>query len=118
MSRQKRRIKPRETEYMSREKQNQEARGGNIQMYRGYGMAIHCGEGTNIQGFSKKMEAERDGRWSTDDKTIQNRISFMTLQDGSRMTDRKVWKTNLQMQNESFLQCCSFNTFGLVIQYL
>ena len=45
--------------------------------------------------FHKKMEAERDGRWSTDDKTIRNSISFMTLQDGSRMTDRKVWKTNL-----------------------
>ena len=34
------------------------------------------------------------------------------------MTDRKVWETNLQMQNESFLQQRSFNTFGLVIQYL
>ena len=45
-------------------------------MHRGYGMAIHCGEGTNIQGFSKKMEAERDGRWSTDDKKIRNSISF------------------------------------------
>ena len=58
-SREKRSIERTETEYMGRHKRRikpgeTESGGqrGNIQMHRVYGMAIHCGEGTNIQGFS------------------------------------------------------------------
>ncbi|MDY4966973.1 MAG: hypothetical protein SO094_01230, partial [Prevotella sp.] len=88
-------IEPTETEY----------RAGRNRIRRPEGEISRCIEYTGWlyiaekeqtpRDFHKKMEAERDGRWSTDDKTIRNSISFMTIQDGSRMTDRKVWKTNL-----------------------